>query len=366
MRIALPLLAAVLASMPSGGRAATFCVSDAEELRAALQTAGGNGANDVIRIKTGTYPTTQFLLNIAFTYSTAQDFDIRLEGGWAGTGDTCSRRFSSPTATVLTGSGVGPVLRMTGADGSAGDMVVERLTIRDGKSGQYGAGLRIGGNAGPGGFAGDIVVERVYFDNNESDEWAAGLALETAGGARVRDSIFRSNACVVNGCAAELFMSNADAVDFRAVFANNTVFGNQCLPGGDACSTGGLLVNSPFDLEPRTLLLNNVFALNDGNDIQFLSDHVELRYNSFNQSWGVPAAAFGNMNVINPGFVSYLDEDFRLRPDSPMRNAGYDGLLFGLPPYSAADFAGQTRVQESRIDIGAHEFSERIFADGFD
>jgi hypothetical protein len=366
MRVATLLLAASLASMSFGSRAATFCVSDSQQLRAALQSAGSNGANDVIRIKTGTYPTTVFLLSIAFSYSTAQDFDIRLEGGWAGTGDTCSRRVASPTATVLTGSGVSPVLVMTGANGSAGDMVVERLTIRDGKSDQYGTGLRIGGNLGPGGFAGDIVIERVYFDNNESNEWAAGLALETGGGARVRDSIFQRNTCVLNACAGELFMSHADAAQFRAVFANNTVFGNQCLPGGSSCATGGLLINGPLDLEPRTLLLNNIFALNDGNDVQIISEHVELRYNNINQLSGTPAAAVGTLNVINPGFISYLDEDFRLRPESPMRNAGYDGLLFGLPPYSTADFAGQTRVQEFRIDIGAHEFSERIFADGFD
>ncbi len=159
-----------------------------------------------------------------------------------------------------------------------------------------------------------------------------------------------------------------DSSDIRAAFSNNTIFGNLCSDeAGSSCITGGVIVDGQ-GLEPRISLLNNVFALNDGNDIELPGGSaVDLWYNNINMLSGTPALSVGNINFINPGFVSpILDDDFHLQIDSPMRNAGYDGFLVDLPAYSATDYAGTTRVQENRIDIGAHEFSERIFADGFD
>lgn len=342
-------------------QAATFCVDTTGELQDALAEAGSNGANDVIRIKTGTYEYAIPFVAVAFSYETAQDYDITLQGGWTGNGDTCTRRLFNPASTVLSGSGSSAVLRMTGADGSAGDMIVEQLTIRDGNSSEYGAGLRIGGRSANGGFNGDIVIERVLFDDNNSSAWAAGLSVETNGGIRVRNSVFHGNSCDVNACAGEFVGFTDDPEQVRNTFGNNTLVGNVCNDGAPGCVTGGFLINGWFDYMPHSSVHNNLFALNDGNDLQLISEHVDVLFNNINQMQGVPQLDFGNLNIINPQFVSLLDDDYHLQIDSPMRNAGALDIASG-----AIDHAGAQRVQEGRVDIGAFEFDGLIFQDGFE
>ena len=227
--------------------------------------------------------------------------------------------------------------------------------------------MKLGGSFGSNGFNGSIVVERVYFDDNFAQE-GAGLYVRTNAGVRIRNSIFRANRCETNGCGADIAIFSLDSSQIRAVFSDNTIFGNSCSEdAAPSCATGGVVIDG-LGLSPRTALLNNVFALNDGNDIELPGgSQVDLWYNNINVLAGTPASNIGTLNFINPGFVSpILDDDFNLQADSPMRNAGYDGFLVGLPAYSATDFPGIPRVQEERIDIGAPEFSERIFQDGFD
>jgi hypothetical protein len=360
------IVAMLLAVLPAV-HAATFCVNTTSELQDALEVAGSNGANDVIRIKTGTYTYTFPFVQTMFVYDTQEDFDITLQGGWAGSGDACARRFPSPASTVLDGGGEKAVLWMKGADDTGGDIIVEQLTVRGGAIQAEGGGMRLGGNFGSNGFNGSIVVERVYFDDNFALE-GAGLFVRTNGGVRVRNSIFRSNSCETNACAASIAVFSLDSSDIRAVFSNNTIFGNVCSEDAEeSCITGGVLVDG-LGLMPRTSLLNNAFALNDGNDLELPGgSSVDVLYNNINVLSGTPTLSVGNLDIINPHFVSpILDDDFHLQSISPLRNAGYDGFLIGLPPYSATDYAGIPRVQENRIDIGAHEFSERIFEDGFD
>jgi hypothetical protein len=355
-----------LAVLPAA-HSATFCVGTVGELQDALAIAESNGANDVIRIRTGTYTYIFPFVVTSFSYDTQEDFDITLQGGWTGLSGTCSRRVSNPESTVLVGSGETRVLSITGSNSSQGDIIVERLTVRDGAVNGDGAGMRLGGNYGSNGFSGDIVVENVYFDDNAA-EAAAGLLISTNGGVRVRNSVFRSNSCETNACAASIYTFSFDSSQIRTVFSNNTIFGNVCTtPSATTCITGGVLIQG-LGLMPRTAMFNNAFALNDGNDVELQSgSQVDVFYNNINMLAGTPASSFGNLNFINPGFISpILDDDFRLKPTSPLRNAGYDGFLIGLPPYSATDYAGTPRVQEGLIDIGAHEFSERIFEDGFD
>jgi hypothetical protein len=349
--------------MTQTAHATTYCVNTTLDLLDALNEAGSNGESDVVRIKAGTYSNAFPFLVAAFTYSTSQIHVLKLEGGWAGNGDACSRRLRSPTATVLTGSGSKTVLWLSGAGGSLADIVVEQLTIREGYSNDYGAGLRIGGDAGPGGFNGDLVIDRVYFDNNYSTAGAAGMSVRTNGGVRVSNSVFRSNSCGLNACAGEFYSYSPDYVEVRNTFENNTLVGNVCNDdAGSSCVTGGFLVDGLPNNMPRTSVHNNLFALNDGNDLELAnSSHADVLFNNINQMAGVPEGYAGNLNIINPRFVSLLDDNFRLMPDSPMRNAGAAGF-----PYGDDDFDGAIRVQEDQIDIGAFEFSERIFADGFD
>ena len=57
--------------------AATFCVGNATDLQTALVTAAGNGEDDTVKIKSGTYAGSA---GIAFNYSTGQNNAITISG----------------------------------------------------------------------------------------------------------------------------------------------------------------------------------------------------------------------------------------------------------------------------------------------
>ncbi|MGB2788549.1 MAG: choice-of-anchor Q domain-containing protein, partial [Dokdonella sp.] len=63
----------------------------------------------------------------------------------------------------------------------------------------------------------------------------------------------------------------------------------------------------------------------------------------------------------NPGFVDLLNDDLRPTLDSPLRNAGTEDFVL-----STLDLSGEARINEGRVDIGAYENSDRIFANGFE
>lgn len=333
----------VIALQPA--EAAFFCVGTSTELQNALMTAASNGTSDTIQVRIGTYTG---ISSIAFAYNTAQNFDLILEGGYQ---SGCGARSSNPGATVLSGSGVRKVLQMTGSSGTSGAMRVDRLTVRDGVATERGGGLLIGG----GGFAGDIVIERVYVDNNAA-QFGGGLSIGTDGRVTVRNSLFRSNSASQGAASAEVLANAASAVETRVQIGNNTVFGGQCTGG---CTTGGMVLTG----NARFALFNNLFAMNDGNDIQILtpSTVTELAFNNINQLSGTPDLSIGNLNFANPQFVDFLSEDFRLEFGSPMRNAGTGAYDPGI-----LDFSGLDRVNDGQIDIGAFENAEVLFKAGFE
>ena len=60
--------------------AATYCVNDGSELRSALVAAGNNGANDEIRVATGTHEVNSG--DTAFAYTTNENFGLSIIGGY--------------------------------------------------------------------------------------------------------------------------------------------------------------------------------------------------------------------------------------------------------------------------------------------
>jgi hypothetical protein len=78
------------------GSAATFCVNETTEIQDALAVAESNGEDDVIRIKTGTYTYTFPFVAGMFYYETQEDFDLTLQGGWTGSGETLPATLPEP------------------------------------------------------------------------------------------------------------------------------------------------------------------------------------------------------------------------------------------------------------------------------
>jgi hypothetical protein len=347
---------AALAMVTVRVHAAEFCVSTSTQLQQALMTAASNNQADTIKIETGTYTTTGG--GIAFAYSTAQNFTLIVSGGYVSNPpQMCARQVDNPGATVLSGSNTRQVMQLFGSPGTIGGQSLSNLTIQEGLSSQAGAGLSVGGG---GGFSGNVLVYRVIVARNVGTQFGGGMAVYSEGIVNIRNNLFLLNRCGMGNCALSATVNATFPATTRAFFGNNTVVGNQCTSGSPCTATG-----ARFGGSASAVFYNNVFAANSNGDLDLFSFSgglVDLYYNNLVSITGTaPNASVGNIAFANPQFVDLLNEDFRPRLNSPLRNAGTD--QFAL---ETLDLAGMPRVNENRVDIGAYESSDRIFADAFD
>ena len=350
-----PILLTIALVVVSPATAAEFCVSTNATLQQALMMAGSNGEADTIQIEAGTYTGSSA---VAFAYSTSEDSSLSVSGGWYSVppDQLCVRQVSNPSATTLSGSDARQVLKLTGASGTSGVLSISNLTISNGFTAQQGAGLFIGGGAG---FLGNIVVTRVIMERNASTTFGGGMSLYTEGIANVRNNMFLLNRCSMANCAFSFTANATDTANTRIFIGSNTVVGNACT-SGVSCTNGG----GRFGGSARALFYNNVFAANVASDISLVDGGggIDLYYNNYvTLSGSAPSQLVGNIAYANPGFVDLLNDDLRPTLDSPLRNAGTEDFVL-----STLDLSGEARINEGRVDIGAYENSDRIFANGFE
>lgn len=337
--------------------AAVFCVDTATELRNALNTAAANGQADTIQIVEGVYSVGSGA--VAFPYFTNESEDLALVGGYlAGTSPPCASPSLRPELTVLSGSNARVTLQLFGGPGTSGNLSVATLTVRDGFSTTGAAGVFLGGGNT---FSGNIAVNRTIITRNITSADTGGLKVATNGGTvAVRNNLLLLNRCGTTFCAMNVTVNAPTAVSYRGFVSENTVVFNQCASGTSCDDTGARVGGSA-----RIVVHNNAFAGNTVGDLDlgsFGGGSVDLYSNNLVTLTGTPPTnEAGTLNFANPGFVDILDDDFRLRFTSPLRNAGNNGF-----PKLAVDLAARPRVNEGVIDIGAYENHEVVFVNQFE
>ena len=135
---------------------------------------------------------------------------------------------------------------------------------------------------------------------------------------------------------------------------------------------------------------NNVFWNNGGTDLMTngsgATNLANNDYGTLSGTW----ATDSNALHVDPGFLAL--GDFRLRADSPLRDAGDNDAVGGIGSWDAAgamrlavnsplrdggnnspiggtgsfDADGNPRVVFGTVDLGAYEIQDVIFKDGFD
>lgn len=241
---------------------------------------------------------------------------------------------------------------------------------------QYGYGGGVYGRLGQG----EIVNNRFY--DNRATGLGGGLSLDSCN-TKVTNNLFEDNNAPLGGGAgitrsnfiapnsfsgnvlnsnyAEFFGGGIALLTFRGNLFNNTIVNNYASMGGGLyCNEGAI------PLVANTIFWGNSASSADNAQI-FLWDAAsqpDLIYCNLEGGMdGVGGAPFNGAFLEcvdeNPGFTGDEDHPFGLTSNSPCIMAG-DPEFVDPAPWLLNDFAGNPRIQNDRIDIGAYEYQGTV------
>ncbi|MBO0951326.1 choice-of-anchor Q domain-containing protein [Fibrella forsythiae] len=246
-----------------------------------------------------------------------------------------------------------------GAVGGRGDNVLIQKCKFYNNSSLYTAGAIYSGNT--------CIVSDCVFENNSASE--SGGAIDGSGSfSTFINCIFAKNKSARGGA---VYSTSANSLTDQA-FINCTFSENSALFSGSAFfnTLSQLYYNVPFknklvlkncilwkNFSPDSLVFKQDLYASNYNDGQSLPDSsIRANYptvtNSVIQSINKQLFTGSNNIDTDPLFVNTVDGNFQLQPNSPAINTG-DPSTVGLPTF---DLAGQIRIQNGRVDMGAYEF----------
>lgn len=344
--------------MSAGAQATTYCAHDRLELIAdltAVSTGGGaNGHDNTIHLVNGTFATS----GTTFAFTSVSGFALTIDGGYD---STCANESPAPNLTVLDGGDAEEVLSIQ----TNGTITLRHLTIqhgfRNGSSNGGGVGIFLNQLQ-----AADPVPALVFdanvLRNNSSNYASGGLTVfgpspdpgPHAGMVSIRNSLFVGNSAPN---IATLFVDLGTGS--TAYLTNNTITGNTCTNSGCSAVALGDPSGALSGFVSNTTSVGNTAA---HDFFLYFSSSVEFTNDDYSSISGTPAASSsGNLIGIDPRFIAA--DDFHLRSTSPLLRAGTLTPSGGLP---ATDIEGHPRSVNNRVDLGAYENVDFIFASDFE
>jgi hypothetical protein len=281
-------------------------------------------------------------------------------------------------------------------------ITLNNLTLKDGYFYTCGGSMIIAPNN-------NVILNNCFFLNNKSGDFAG--AIQNAGTLKINNCLFNNNTCNSNGIGA--ISNSGDAHINNTIFTNNygsdqgslynhnggTLILNNCLFKGNKGNYSGLtnrgiaiIINCLFtgdtsnvgtvinykldNLDPKTTsltIINSTIVDNMGGGI-YNNQPLKL-YNSivtnnnatqdiYNDNIGVITSAnnmigtcnanlASNGNILNTDPLFVGNGDYSLQKNSPAINAGNNSYL---PDSITKDLAGNNRVSNNTIDMGAYEY----------
>jgi len=317
----------------------TYCVHSVFELSTDLTdvSTGGaaNGSDHVMHLIGGTFLTS----SASFNYHDESGSTFTLDGGWD---STCTTQDPAPGVTRLDGGNATVALHME----TNGTINARHLTIQGGKNdGSAGAGAQI--------YLSDAAAVAVFESNqvvsNNTTYGTGGLVVSGVGGT------VHINANLFAGNTAPAAAALATGMDSGTVYlTNNTIVGN--ISSLAAAMTVDLANGGASGVVSNNIVNGNTAAY----DFELAAnDSWQFNNNDFHNIKGV---AFPSSKIdVDPEFAGA--DDYHLLSTSRLLRAGILAPPGGLP---AEDLEGNPRSVAGRVDIGAYENVDFIFADGFE
>ena len=336
-------------------RAAVFCVKTAAELTGYLGQAQSNNQNNTIKIVAGTITP-----SAGFAYSMTNAFNLDIEGGWS---DVCSTQKPSAALTIFDGTSANAVTALGLATYGSGNITVRYLTFQH----YHTIANAVSMHASQ---TGDLRLENCLFIHNTTAFTGNPSNLVTMGNSGGSGSVyFLDNAAIDNtvsdaapGTIVSLKGGGSAAATCNLCANNNTVSGNALSSG----SSGAVLIEGIEVTGSliRANLANNIFWGNRGTDLYINYSTTVLVANDIGTEDGTSEAAGSAGNIsTDPLFVDSASGNYRLHAGSPASDVGEN-----LPPGTVRsyDLDGSARIDGAIVDLGAYEFHDMIFDDGFD
>ena len=325
--------------------AASFCAHSAAEIQTALTAAQANGEEDEIRITTGNYP-----LAATLTYNSSEAHGIFIGGSYDDAQCAESSLNLGGSGTILDGQHAVRVLFVASPNGGVGLL---GLTLSAGRSsnGSAGAGAVIAGCLG-------CVVAYNRFSANRvtgTDALAGGLLINGTTSLEFSNNLFFGNRGVKVGGVVLNFGNGTGIVKNNTIVANIT---------DTLADPGGLFLEGGMQYQVSSnIVWNNAAA--GGSDFRVAATNTRIGNDIGIVTPGSTAGTVSKELSVDPKFFDcgFLCFGFDLDDGSPLINAGNDaqgGIQLLL------DLAGKPRYFAGHVDIGAFEYNDTIFDNGFE
>lgn len=288
---------------------------------------------------------------------------VKIYGGFPATGTpVMTDRNWNTYKSILRGNGA-TVLKNDGNKLTTAALL-DGFTITGGNSSIDGAGIR--------NVRSSPTLKNLVVENNNSSIHSSGIYNESCSPV-IRESIIRNNTASYEGSG--IAIDNANVTMINLVISGNYTgsYGSaiRCIGGSSSLTNCTVTGNrSGYNLGGcvtinggGSLAIKNSIIYNNNNLVAYFEDDDSrtLRNITINNSLvqGYPADLSKKQldGNLNPLFVDAANGDYRLKMESPAKDAGDNSYFQNL---GTSDFNGQPRIYGSTIDLGAFENQEAL------
>lgn len=199
----------------------------------------------------------------------------------------------------------------------------------------------------------NCTLTNCAFTDNRAGVWGGGFYNDIGGGTskvRMTNCLFAYNSARYEG-GGVLTRINNSSTTLDMELTNSTWWGNSATIDNKGAAIANLYLDDAEATGVRIGIRNCIVSGNTTGIKNTQPNALTLTYSNVQGIVDNPFDPRGNRNV-NPRFVNSPMGDFRLMSDSPLIDAGDPSIPF----FVVTDLAGNARLSNGRIDMGAYEF----------